>query len=1185
MKKLMTCRICVAAAFIAGAVFTADAKYEGSYINAITTEYVSPHFDWAENLRGGPVKAYIITFSENARPVVELMQRMSLDAKTVTTMGRDKYGSTDTYTTPVEGVTPSEKKNELISKFSTDSEVVILHDYLFKALPSELQVRIMRYVKDGGGLLITGTVPWMAPAQMMPAKFLAAPLPDIVKEFNLATPSSRKFSAYQYGKGRIALLTASPDKNNPDDVGQWWTNHESSQAPFINAVLWAAGRKSDVRISENPKPVFDKAVMSAVNEIRNKSENKDREINLYAVPFGTRSMLFNAEGRGMQKFAYRIRNNDNKTIFSGETTAKLDGLTPVAIKIPQLESGRFVLDVQALESAESLLGIPLGKDTVKAIACYPFAVASPLSDVSIKIGDDAVYEGKPFSVQLITGERMAEDAVVDISLSDSPYGRVWYRSSVKFPKSSNNLNVTLKDYYVPTRAGVLSMTIKDQKDEPLASVKKVIFFPNYELDTFLEFGDFPKDPLMAPQMVDSGNRWRNGLWGGKTATILNQRVLPWATNIQIMRGKDGAVTYPWMTGNKDPNFIYNRLNGDLNPYQPEVREYWRDKAMKGGNLPESRKYGAVIYNLGDECGFDYNSGFGPSDRKYFTEFLQKHYGSLENMNKAWGSSYKSFEEVPHLELEDAKNRGEYTLWFAHRQYMERMYADLFHYVAVEICKQNPHAKVGAEGSSPGDLELTISKLKFWGPYQDKVEGELLRSVGGDRVRTFWWGGYIGMQGGRNDYPLPLWNNLLRGTYDGHMWFMCLPGGSMSYLGSDYSFAGYYKNMLPYMNELTNGLGQLLVTTPFANKDIVLYHSHSSEAAAQLDARFSGAGMSDQLIDYFYETGLNFDFMTKNNPERIKTAKIVFLTGACALGDKEITTIRDYVKNGGTVVAALNPGIANEYLKINSENPMKDLFGNAVFENIQPPAPRVAEINTELSGQKIHFESDRLVSTPGMEFFQVRKYGKGTAVLLNFSLASAFNSQKSPGMFNDMIAAILRSAGVSFPVQVKSDFPMNMRSVRIRSGKGFELIGMLSLLQDKGQNAVVTLPSEKYVYEPFHGYIGKTKDIKVHFDIPFKIYSAFETLQAEPKLSLSAGSVEAGTAVILDMKGNRPDGVFFMRMYDEKGNVVPLRDQVIELRKGTSIPIRFAYNDPKGRYAIVVTDVATGLKNTVSVNLK
>ena len=124
--------------------------------------------------------------------------------------------------------------------------------------------------------------------------------------------------------------------------------------------------------------------------------------------------------------------------------------------------------------------------------------------------------------------------------------------------------------------------------------------------------------------------------------------------------------------------------------------------------------------------------------------------------------------------------------------MDKMYADTFQMLASVIRRRDPRARIGAEGSDPGDLEQTVDGLDFWGPYRNLVADETLRNVRPDAVRGIWWGGYI--QCTRSGYPLEQWEYLLTGTVNADLWFQCEPGGTLSSFGGDLNFAPYVEKM-------------------------------------------------------------------------------------------------------------------------------------------------------------------------------------------------------------------------------------------------------------------------------------------------------------------------------------------------------------------------------------------------------
>jgi hypothetical protein len=80
MRRIAAALLGLAAAATASRGGSAPARYDIPY----STEVRTPHVPWAKHLRGGPIRGFFIPSVAEGRDMVELMQRLALEATTVT---------------------------------------------------------------------------------------------------------------------------------------------------------------------------------------------------------------------------------------------------------------------------------------------------------------------------------------------------------------------------------------------------------------------------------------------------------------------------------------------------------------------------------------------------------------------------------------------------------------------------------------------------------------------------------------------------------------------------------------------------------------------------------------------------------------------------------------------------------------------------------------------------------------------------------------------------------------------------------------------------------------------------------------------------------------------------------------------------------------------------------------------
>ena len=554
-------------------------------------------------------------------------------------------------------------------------------------------------------------------------------------------------------------------------------------------------------------------------------------------------------------------------------------------------------------------------------------------------GDESVPEGGALKVAAKLERPFAVDAVLVAELATSPYGDVVKRWRVPVAAGSASVALGTEGGEFPTLAGVVAARLVAAADgRELARARRIFFFPNHRYQDYTMIswdgtrgtrtkwdGDFTE--LFAPQLVDLLG-YDNHLGGDfRTSAAHNSWMVPYRCRVNINRAKSSGAAH-WEIISRAGFMVpfdkrelrdeVKALGEEMNPYDPRVRSIV-DRGF-GEIVKRTLPYGVSAWNLGDECYYSLDAGHGEQDKKPFAEFLAWKYGTVEKFNAVHGTSCKSFVEAPHLTIQQAIDVGDRPAWWDHVQYMEKMYRDTMEYVSSVIKKHDPKARVGAEGSEPGDLELTVKNLEFWGPYRSLVGDELLRNVAPNHLRGVWWGGYISSL--RDGFPVQMWEYLLTGTVNADQFFQCEPGGTLSAFGGDLAPAPYVQKMVPHLRALKRGVAQLLIRTPFRNDGFALYHSHASAAAAKLVDTFRTPDATlAPLIRFCYRKGYAVKMVTPRTLERLAGVKVLFLSGATVLSDAEVVALRAFAANGGVIASDVETGMMDEFFVSREKSPL------------------------------------------------------------------------------------------------------------------------------------------------------------------------------------------------------------------------------------------------------------------------
>ncbi|MBE6377074.1 MAG: hypothetical protein E7050_11530 [Lentisphaerae bacterium] len=1084
------------------------AKHDGWYVNTLTRNYPTPHLTWAKNF---PEAEVLLIFPRiEGRHVAELLQRYPVKETVFVTYNGQKIAHDGVYDAALSGTGTYEKNAEIREKIQKKYDAVVLVDVPFDKLSPDVQFQLLQQVKSGTGLLLINTA-------MPYSKPLANPAANPAFFTETIHPGT-VLRAYQFEKGKICTVKYRKPGMMPDIFPDryWAARYENAQMTLIRALDWV--------IKGNSVPL--KAV---------------KEGNVLHLP------------ANMDTAEYRLRDEYNNILAQGKVENH-------SFTLPELPNGTYYFDLL-------LPG--------KSFSTTEFKQYIPERNITLNVASDTLSAGEPVKGTLITGKTFSKPAKIILSLIDYPHNRIWEKEIMEIPAGKNSISFEIKDYFMPNAAGYLQAALYSPESDRIGYTEKELIFPRpYPQEGYVQFSwGGPADPLMAMRSGDdlgfsaALSHYKVSLDNARQYTLLNQRLVSYLTRISVLKGKNGEVNFNKLFYPEGMKALA-KLGGDHNFYRPEVQQIWKDYVhfrMKG--LP---RFSPLLYSLGDENGNTLSAGFGPSDLKSFRNYLKQKYGSIDKLNSQWGSSYLNFDVVPHRPLAVTEKENNAPEWNDHYEYMEKMFADVHHFCADEIRKLDPDAKVGLEGTFGNhNIELMMDKLDWWGPYSNLLEDELIRSLYPDRPRFIW----IGYHKERTmTYPHTLLDALLKGVVNGNAWYALSDDFPHGILAIDYTDS-YAKKYMDVFRRLRFGTAQQLIHTPLAQHGVGIFWNHNSKRASKADPRCSNPETSiAPLLRYSYRNGVNIEFVTARTLDRLKDMKILFLCGISSISDKESAAIIDFVKNGGTVIADLYPGVFNENLKKQNRNPLAELFGDILLKN--QPANQVKPLQTPL------MKASAALTNPAGPYMVQKNCGKGKAILMNFSFSVIETSALPVTPFDDFVSGILNSAGVKI-----SHSATAKAALRIRKGKGYDLIGVIP--EEYSQPVTITLPEKAYIYECGKGQTDK--EMKKSFTVepgntPLRIFAAFAEKQPVPELILPE-TAQPGDKLEIPL-ASIPAGQFaVLRIFDPNGKELTSLSRVLKVHRASRMSFAFPFNAVCGQYRFLLQNFTTGLAVEKRVTLQ
>lgn len=1091
----------------------------------------------------------------------------------------------------------NERTLELLE--SRDWDVIVSWEHWrapWPKLSGEAKYRVLASVADGTGLIFTRRAPGSVLRDdrktEVPATTLAGGLglsgragrDESYFHYMPREESALKnkwVSTYRIGRGRaLRFARFKKDGNSGAKLFTWnhRIDHQYMMAEMGRAILWAAGREPEVRFVSAP-PALWKLDWGT-------SEGQESR---WVLEIGGEKRDITLRWR-IRDLTGRIHHRDRKR-FAGAT-----GRLECAVTLPDLGAGRYYLDV----FAES----PRGGENYG----YSGIEVAPPWAVEIERKQQGVEVGSPLEgTATVSLTEDAPDAVPD--------GR---------------LVLSLIDIHD---------RIVDRASRPLSPDRPVPFSfptqPNYPIEMRVEArvvaaGRPAGSASTAYHLLKRRHdRFNVVLWGTWTGPYQHwgKRKM-WETGVTSFLGRntEGAninstptnFAYNWPVG--DARLRFPRLKKDPELGVPVMHPAcWNDEepfgemlAAKDGVFQRGTRTPVFVYNMYDE-GPHSGLCLHPECLEAYRGWLKEQYdGDLAWLNREWESGYDSWAEVNVWKTGDnrekaARKEGLYARWsdrkhFGEVNFCRRMVGGL----ARRARRHDPKARVGFEGSGGFgmDFDELIENSGFWCPY-DGLRTEVVRSLKPDDFIHSYWIGYnkradmLIARGWRaiiNDAP-GIWWWMLAGRGRFHGWLA--PNNEP------------YPENRRFLDEvilpLRQGLGDLLMGLEPQHDGIALYYSVAATHAGELgdSADFNSVpGAHGSVLRLIEDCGYQWVYTTKKRVLQgdleQRGIRLLILPFIQTLGEKEVTALRGFVQDGGTVVADLRPGVYSGHCRPLEQGPADSLFG------IRRSGPGKAvrtdgELTAEVAGKEIPLsisnnrsdsqiepaDSEAAGTQNGCPLFLVNRIGDGRTILLNFHLTQyAGHREMDEGREQrDFFRALAGALDLRPRIErSNADGEELLRTETATWSLGD--ISVYGLYRDgAGETAAtIRLPETRHVFDLRDGPRGRTGEIGIEKLKPG--YAQFlatypydpRTPRVTPAAKTVTGAENVRFDIILPGVPAEEEGIFSFHTRllgpdDEWVDVIPWS---VQGRAGRAeVNVRFAHNDPAGEWTLWVREITTG----------
>jgi len=1160
----------------------------------ISGELITPHIPFANPYCKGKLKTLVIAPTWTQRETVELAQRLSIDYTPLMTESYEFFGPYPGSGERSYYLTISKEEFEkLVDTRLGDSAVydlIVIGKIPWKVFPEKIKKQIISKVESGAGLLYINPSDLSSEMQgvLKEDVSVSSDITSVVPLKKIPLLSDISILSGELGKGRILTITYNSDKTSK-------TNGKvESLTPFggddplyydyyyslvARGCLWAGKREPGVSFKNLPSdsPVFLRDKLTKTN-ISFTIEGKTSDINSVDI---------------------FIRDRKNSVEYEKNIPYRK---SDISFSLPYLKSGEKMLDVMLKNS----------KGEVINWVSRNFSIASPLDIERIETEKEIYKKGEEIKGKVFLTDAIPDGAKLSISVRDGFNRKVGeYKTDGKEKEIGFSLNVKNPLTYAYT----LTARIDDNSGVISEKDKKVYI-------NITDFSRIVKDYSFI-------------IWGD---AFDNSRSIKTYLNQFYSSGID--IVYPsstiWNKYEKTREIGLRIADANLMTAPHSVRlffvsdQYAHLKPIEGKDgleiqncplsLPSEKvksnsiithlrdnvaaalgPIGATYYSLGDENALSfpyYDVCFCPNCQEGFRNYVKGIYKTIDALNASWNTDYKGWSEVKGITLKDAYKQKRYPQWLDFRMFMDNAFSD-FHITCAEAIKErDPDAKVGLEGpvyparsGSGFNWYRMLPHMNFFGPYRNPIElHAALSFMPEDKLITAWFGSYQGETYEQYMRFFP-WAILFEGM-NAAAWWPSGVGGSSGLGGA----AAYTPDLVPLehfnwaveeIKEIKSGIGKLLISSKRKLHPIGIYYSNACLHASTI--RPEETTWESSLLDFHYilrDCRYDYKYISPDDVlgGKLSELSVLILPYAQAISPAEAEKIKNFVREGGLLMADFVPGIMDEHGKKLEKSLLSSIFGETF--------PSEVDVRSYGKGKAVYLGN----YVKGYSEKRKRGEGKGICAGMVRFLTDLPTKKITPfADVTDSNGEIRQDVEVSLFENGQAKYLTLIRS--ITSGPavkaaGAEAGGVSGAVATDATSVVnVQIPETSFVYDVRNKkFIGKTDRFTTNL-LPSQA-NVFALLPAKPEnmnLQLEQREYKKGDIVRFNvaLPGEFKDAGMCIRIevYGPDGKVIPYYTQKLMSNKGMvegEIPL--SLDETSGNYKVIATDVATSLVVSKTFNI-